>query len=739
MITQNTFEVAHLRAAGVSLIVELPNHGTPAVAYWGKDVGELSPSALYALCQARLAPFEKDPLDSSVRPSLINLASDGWMGRPGLVGHRPDGSGWAPRLRIRSVELTSDTGIKADTVEPKPETQDSPISVISGGPAQIICHLDDEETQLAVDLTLELLPQGLARFRASCTNIDPARHYTLEELSITLPLPLEADEILDFSGRWGNERYPQRSQVKLGCHLREGRHGRAGFDSPMMMYCGSRGFSFERGQVWGLHVAHSGNHRSWIERLPSGVQVIGGGELLLPGEMVLAPHGAYESPWIYAQTADGLDNAARAIHRWERTLTSHPGIDRPVSLNVWEAVYFNHDLDVLKRLANRASKIGIERFILDDGWFRGRRDERSSLGDWEVDPDIWPDGLHPLVNYVRDRGMQFGLWIEPEMVSTDSELARNHPEWILRARSDSLPIEQRYQQVLNLTLPEAWEHVRSRMDALITEYQIDYLKWDHNRDLVDAGNGSAGRAAVHEQTLECYRLMDRLRADHPGLEIESCSSGGGRVDLEMVQHAQRFWLSDCIDPLERQHIQRWSSQLLAPELMGTHIASEHSHTTGRVSDLSFRAATALWGHLGFELDLLSVSDEDLESLADWVTFYRDNRDFLLSGDLVRRDVADGSLWLNGVLSPGRDRALFALTSMFRSPMSPRGMISLPGLEPGRSYKVETLLIGGGPNGLFLPPWAEGIVMDGAALDIGVHTPKLMPEQSLVISVQEVSR
>lgn len=739
MITQNTFEVAHLRAAGVSLIVELPHHGTPAVAYWGKDVGELSPSALYALCQARLAPFEKDPLDSSVRPSLINLASDGWMGRPGLVGHRPDGSGWAPRLRIRSVELTSDTGIKADTVEPKPETQDSPISVISGGPAQIICHLDDEETQLAVDLTLELLPQGLARFRASCTNIDPARHYTLEELSITLPLPLEADEILDFSGRWGNERYPQRSQVKLGCHLREGRHGRAGFDSPMMMFCGSRGFSFERGQVWGLHVAHSGNHRSWIERLPSGVQVIGGGELLLPGEMVLAPHEAYESPWIYAQTADGLDNAARAIHRWERTLTSHPGIDRPVSLNVWEAVYFNHELDVLKRLANRASKIGIERFILDDGWFRGRRDERSSLGDWEVDPDIWPDGLHPLVNYVRDRGMQFGLWIEPEMVSTDSELARNHPEWILRARSDSLPIEQRYQQVLNLTLPEAWEHVRSRMDALITEYQIDYLKWDHNRDLVDAGNGSAGRAAVHEQTLACYRLMDRLRADHPGLEIESCSSGGGRVDLEMVQHAQRFWLSDCIDPLERQHIQRWSSQLLAPELMGTHIASEHSHTTGRVSDLSFRAATALWGHLGFELDLLSVSDEDLESLADWVTFYRDNRDFLLSGDLVRRDVADGSLWLNGVLSPGRDRALFALTSMFRSPMSPRGMISLPGLEPGRSYKVETLLIGGGPNGLFLPPWAEGIVMDGAALDIGVHTPKLMPEQSLVISVQEVSR
>ncbi|WP_207785725.1 alpha-galactosidase [Ancrocorticia populi] len=731
--------MAHLRAAGVSLIVELPNHGTPAVAYWGKDVGELSPSALYALCQARLAPFEKDPLDSSVRPSLINLASDGWMGRPGLVGHRPDGSGWAPRLRIRSVELTSDTGIKADTVEPKPETQDSPISVISGGPAQIICHLDDEETQLAVDLTLELLPQGLARFRASCTNIDPARHYTLEELSITLPLPLEADEILDFSGRWGNERYPQRSQVKLGCHLREGRHGRAGFDSPMMMFCGSRGFSFERGQVWGLHVAHSGNHRSWIERLPSGVQVIGGGELLLPGEMVLAPHEAYDSPWIYAQTADGLDNAARAIHRWERTLTSHPGIDRPVSLNVWEAVYFNHDLDVLKRLANRASKIGIERFILDDGWFRGRRDERSSLGDWEVDPDIWPDGLHPLVNYVRDRGMQFGLWIEPEMVSTDSELARNHPEWILRARSDSLPIEQRYQQVLNLTLPEVWEYVRSRMDALITEYQIEYLKWDHNRDLVDAGNGSAGRAAVHEQTLACYRLMDRLRADHPGLEIESCSSGGGRVDLEMVQHAQRFWLSDCIDPLERQHIQRWSSQLLAPELMGTHIASEHSHTTGRVSDLSFRAATALWGHLGFELDLLSVSDEDLESLADWVAFYRDNRGFLLAGDVVRRDVADGSLWLNGVVSPGRDRALFALTSMFRSPMSPRGMISLPGLEPGRSYKVETLLIGGGPNGLFLPPWAEGIVMDGAALDIGVHTPKLMPEQSLVISVQEVSR
>lgn len=728
----NVVEIVHLRADDVSLVLQAQGGRVPRVVHWGRSLEDMSAAALAGMCRAQEAPVQDgDEPDASTAPALIPLASDGWLGRPGLVGHRVGGAAWAPRLRTRSIEAD----VEGLAIEAEP------VPTATGGPGVLVFHLADAETGLAVDLTVELLPQGLIRLRATCANTG-GDVYELDELSVALPLPLTADEILDFSGRWGREREPQRRPVPLGVHLREGRRGRTGFDAPMMMFCGERGFAFGGGRVRGLHVAHSGNHRAWVERLPTGVQVIGGGELLLPGEVALQPGEAYTSPWVYAQSADGLDRAARMVHRWERSLPSHPGPDRPVALNVWEAVYFTHDLDTLKGLADRAARIGVERYIVDDGWFLGRRDERRGLGDWEVDPAVWPQGLHPLVDHVRARGMQFGLWFEPEMASIDSDVVRAHPEWVLRARADALPVEKRFQQVLNLAIPEAWEHVRSRMDALIREYRIDYIKWDHNRDLLDAGDTRhAGRATVHEQALACYRLMDRLRADHPGLEIESCSSGGGRVDLEMVRHVQRFWLSDCIDPVERQSIQRWSAQILAPELMGTHVASSRSHTTGRVSDLSFRAATALWGHMGLEIDLLSLDEAEVEALAEWIAFYQQNRDLLLTGDLVRRDEADGTLSLTGAVSPSRDRALFALTALARSPLSPRGSVSLPGLEAGRDYLVRPVLVGGGPSGLTLPAWAErsGVVMDGAALEeVGVHSPMIFPDQTLLIEVRDAA-
>lgn len=712
----------HLRASGISLVIDAPTAAMPVVAYWGEDLGDLPSAALDALVAAQHPPVEKDPTDASVRPGIIPLASDGWMGRPGLVGRRPGGTSWAPQLRLRDV-VVGGSGDDADAG--------------SAGSGGMTLRLVDDETLLDVDVTIDLLPQGVLRCRAVIVNAG-SDDYELDELGIVLPVPLGAGEILDFAGRWGREREPQRQPVTVGCHLREGRRGRTGFDAPLMMFCGEPGFGFASGRVWGVHVAHSGNHRTWLERTNTGRQVMGGGELLLPGEVVLGPGDSYRSPWIYAQHADGLDDAAHRLHAWERTLPSHPGRDGPVTLNVWEAVYFNHDLDVLRALADRAASIGVERFVLDDGWFLGRRDERRALGDWYVDDQVWPEGLHPLVDHVRGFGMEFGLWIEPEMVSSESELAKAHPEWILRARGD-LPLEKRFQQVLNLTIPDAWEHVRSRLDALIEEYRIDYLKWDHNRDLVDAGDGRrGGRAAVREQTLACYRLMDRLRADHPGLQIEACSSGGGRVDLEMVRHAQRFWISDCIDPHERQSILRWSAQVLAPELMGAHVASARSHTTGRVSDLSFRAGTALWGHMGFELDLLDVGEAGLAALAEWVSLYRANRDLLLGGRIIRREAAAGALWLHGVVAPDGGRALYQLASRTHPPMSPLGAVPLPGLEAGRRYRVRPVLIGDGPAGLVLPPWgARETLLDGRVLGLsGIQAPILFPDQVLVIEVEE---
>jgi alpha-galactosidase len=396
-------------------------------------------------------------------------------------------------------------------------------------------------------------------------------------------------------------------------------------------------------------------------------------------------------------------------------------------LNVWEAVYFDHDLDRLLDLADRAAAAGVERYVLDDGWFGSRRDDTSGLGDWVVSPEVWPQGLHPLIDRVKKLGMQFGLWFEPEMVNPDSELARAHPEWIMAARS-SWPVEARHQQVLNIGIPAAYEHVKAQIMAVLDEYAVDYLKWDHNRDLIEGGTQPSGRAGVHEQTRAFYRLLDEIRAVHPALEIESCSSGGARIDLEVLRRTDRVWVSDNIDPHDRQHMLRWTAQLVPPEYLGSHIASDRSHVTGRRHDLAFRAGTAIFGHLGIEWDLARASDSQLAELASWVSLFKTERGLLLGGELVRMDGYGDDVLVHGVVAPDRSRALFAVVTMASPDPDPPARLRLRGLDPERRYRVRPLR-----PAAVAPAWwgpgLEGDVFTGAALErFGVANPRVHPDQ-----------
>lgn len=338
--------------------------------------------------------------------------------------------------------------------------------------------------------------------------------------------------------------------------------------------------------------------------------------------------------------------------------------------------------------------------------------------------------------------MQFGLWFEPEMISLDSEIARAHPEWILQVPG-RMPVEFRRQQVLDLTHPGAFEHVRDQILALVHEYGIDYIKWDHNRDLIDAGSTLTGRAGVHNQTLATYRLLDAIRSKAPGLEIESCSSGGARIDLEIIEHTDRVWASDCIDARERQQIQRWTAQLLPPELVGSHVGADRAHTTGRRLDLDFRAATALFGHFGVEWDLRATTAADRAELAAWVGFYKRMRPLIHTGTVVRRDAEQGDLWLHGAVSPDQREALYAVTLRERHVTWPSGRVQLPGLRRDLTYRVQAA----GP-GSDAPPderihpswWSHGIELSGAVLgDVGVHVPALDPDHSALLHVEATYR
>lgn len=396
---------------------------------------------------------------------------------------------------------------------------------------------------------------------------DPAP-YDLAQVTALLPLPRRAGEILDFTGKWSRERSPQRRPLAHGTHARDVRRGKPGLDSPYLVAVGVPGFGFREGEVWGVHVAWSGDQRYLVEQLPEGAgvhaAVLGGGELLRAGEVRLAPGDTHRTPVChYAWSGAGLDGLAGRFHTLLRDRPGHPRRPRPVILNSWEAVYFDHDPERLLRLADRAAEVGVERFVLDDGWFRGRRSDRAGLGDWTVDREVWPDGLTPLADHVRSLGMEFGLWVEPEMVNLGSDLARRHPEWVLAPARGAGPAA-RQQHVLDLSHPGVVDHLLGALDALVTEYGIAYLKWDHNREVHEAVNGPADRPAARAQVEALYGLLDTLRQRHPALEIESCASGGGRVDLGILARTDRVWASDCNDPVERQSIQRWTGQLLPP-------------------------------------------------------------------------------------------------------------------------------------------------------------------------------
>ncbi len=706
--------IVQLRAAGVGVVVDLGGGTLPRVLHWGADLGPLDPGALAALrTGARPTPLGF-PVDGEVEIAVLPEQSAGYLGAPGLSGHR-DGADFSTAFRVAAARLEHR----------------------SDGAQRLVVDAGDEHAGLELRLVLELTAQGLVRQQARLTSTGRGV-FTVDGLLLTLPVPARATELLDFTGRHLRERSPQRTAFTHGARLRENRRGRTGYDAAHVLVAGVPGFAHRHGEVWGVHVAWSGNHRSLAERSHYNPGLLGGGELLLPGEVRLTPGESYTTPWLYGSHGHGLDALAARFHEWMRARPQHPRRPRPVVANTWEAVYFQHDLERLTDLADAAAAVGVERFVLDDGWFGSRRDDSTGLGDWFVSAEAWPDGLGPLVDHVTGLGMEFGLWVEPEMVNPDSDVARAHPDWMLQAPS-RLPREARHQQVLDLARPEAFAYILGRLDALLTEYPIAYLKWDHNRDLVDAGHGSRGVGGVHGQTRAVYRLLDELRALHPGVEVESCSSGGGRVDLEILERTDRVWTSDCIDALERQQIQRWTNLLVPLEVMGAHVGSGSAHSTGRRHPLSFRAGTALFGHLGVEWDLREADAEERAELAAWIGLYKEVRSLLHTGVAVHADVADPAYDVHGVVAQDGSDALFAVVATATSAAYPTGRVTFPGLDPEASYHLRPQapgdVVDGVASGSLVLPWwtPEGVRLPGRVLaEVGVEAPVLFPERLVLL-------
>jgi alpha-galactosidase len=539
--------------------------------------------------------------------------------------------------------------------------------------------------------------------------------------AMAMPLPASCNEVLSFGGDWAREFAPQRQTLASGALVFESRRGRPGHDRFPGLFVGEHGFGDDHGGVYAVTLGWSGSHRIAVEKLREGEVVVQAGELHVDDDVVAV---GYKSPWCYATYSPrGLNSAMQTLHAFVRERVVSKAVaakPRPVHYNTWEAVYFKHDVATLKELADRAASVGAERFVLDDGWFKGRHDDRSSLGDWVVDQKKYPDGLAPLIDHVRSKGLEFGLWVEPEMVNPDSDLARAHPDWVRRDGAGL--VLMRNQAVLDVARDDVSAYLFDALNALLSAHPISYLKWDMNRDLTGAGHGAYVRAV--------WALIDRLRAAHPSVEIETCASGGGRCDYGMLGRTERVWVSDSNDALDRFDIQRHANLFLPPEVCGVHVGPATCHITGRRLSLDVRAHVALFGHMGLELDLRELSDADAERLKAHIANYKRFRSLVHSGTYSRRTIdADHS----AVCVTSATEALALVVRTGSAQLGRGALLKLPGLAPDVTYRVAAVppLLKSVEAPLALPLTLSGAVLEARGLEL--YLPR--PESSLLIHAQ----
>jgi alpha-galactosidase len=501
------------------------------------------------------------------------------------------------------------------------------------------------------------------------------------------------------TGHWGAEWQLHSEPLQTGARVIESRRGSTSHQAnPWFAIDRPQQTTEESGPVWFGALGWSGSWRITVEQTAmQQVRVIGGfnpfdfGYRLKPGEQLETP------PFYAGFTNRGLGEASRILHRFERQ-SILPGGEkaalRPILYNSWEATEFDVSEAGQLALAEKASKLGIERFVIDDGWFGQRKDDHAGLGDWYVNPQKFPHGLKPVIDRVHALGMDFGIWVEPEMVNPDSDLYRKHPDWAMnfpgRPRT-----EARNQLLLNLARDDVKEYVLQWLDQLVTDNDIAFLKWDYNRNWSEPGWDAVPPedqkkiyvAYVHN----LYDILDRLRAKHPKLEIESCSGGGGRVDLGILRRVEEVWTSDNTDALDRLTLQDGFSQAYSPGIMMAWVTDVPSGIDGRVVPLKFRFLVAMTGSLGVGGNLNKWTPEEMEAAARFVAYDKRVRATVQRGSLYRLIAPEGSeVSANEYVSQdGRQAVLFAFlhSQQFGTPFP---TIFLRGLDENGMYKVEAL-------------------------------------------------
>ncbi len=628
--------IIHLRTRFYSYAVGIVDDRFLAHLYWGAPVSEI-PRDLFDERRApdylAAIPLSDGRISLDFLPQEYPVWGTGEHREGAVRAYLGDGSE-ALRLEYVATEILAHAALPAG-MEPIRRDHDL------GAAATLRVRLADPRGDLTVTLFYVVFAEsaGLLRWaRLENTGKDPI---TVENpASASVDLPPGRYESVTLTGSWGRERHVHRSPLSPGRHEISSRGGSTSHLAASFLAICDPAADEERGRVWAAALAYSGNFSATVTRdaYASCRATIGVNRL----RAYLTPGESWDTPAAILVRSDcGFGGVSAGFHQFLRDgVIARRWRERPrsVVINSWEAMYFDVNTEKIRELAERGRELGAELLVLDDGWFSGRRDDKTSLGDWWPNEERFPGGLRPVADAVRAAGLDFGIWVEPEMVSPDSDLYRSHPEWALHIAERSATTS-RHQLVLDLGRPDVREYLFATLSRILTETGATYVKWDMNRRMTEAGSSilAAERQGetMHRAILGLYELLERLTSTFPNVLIEGCAGGGGRMDIGLARYSPRFWTSDQTDAVERLPIQYGTSIIFPPEMMGAHVSVVPNHQVGRVTPARTRVLTALPFSFGFELDPAAATELERTEYSAGAASYRDLREWVMEGRFIR--------------------------------------------------------------------------------------------------------
>lgn len=682
----------HLYNQEISYIIKILDNDQPGQLYYGKRLTHREDfSHLFEYAMRDMSPYA---FEENSTFSLENIKQEyptfgcGDMRFPAYEIERENGS--------HVVEFVYK---EHKIYNGKPKLEGLPATYVESDDEAQTLELVLEDTSINTRIVLlytiyEAFPVIARSVRFECDSDEKIT--LLSAMSACVDLPDKDYEMIDLAGVWARERHVRRHKLDYGIQSIYSMRGCSSYQfNPFLALARENADEFQ-GQVYGFSLVYSGNFLAQTEvdnydtaRVLMGIHPNGFKWTLGKGESFQTP----EMVMVYSEA--GLNGMSQTFHKLYRTrLARGTWRDkvRPILINSWEAFYFDFDAPKLLGLADAAADLGMELFVLDDGWFGKRDDSTSSLGDWYPNEEKLKGTLKELAEKINAKGLKFGLWIEPEMTNKDSDLYRAHPDWLLAEQGKRI-CHSRTQYVLDFSKKEVREYIGDMLENLLAEVPVSYIKWDMNRtfsEVFSNGNDREYQGKVcHKYILGVYELYERLTSRFPHVLFESCASGGARFDPGMLYYAPQGWTSDDTDAIERLKIQYGTSMVYPVSCMGSHVSASPNHQTNRVTPIETRADVAYFGTFGYELDLLKLGEEDKAEIRRQIAFMKEKRDLIQKGTFYRlKSPFEGNETAWMIVSEDQKKALVGYYRVMQPVNVGFKRLKLKGLKEGICYKVS---------------------------------------------------